>query len=155
MIVDTSLLWRKALGLAPRWVRYSLVSSAIAGECLEVANKIVFGSMKTSIFFLKDVTPINLEPYEWPFVGILLVMPVVFLFHTLSRLIFGPSQFEKAEEYIAVMKMAVASAGYTPVQAKVFWGTALGKLAKEFSVDASPPDPKNLIMEGRDMAAPS
>ena len=145
MIIDTSLLWRKMLAIAPRWVRFALVGSIVMGECVRVLAKVLAPMIDAHTRTIVDFSAVTV--YEWPLLGILVTMPVAFSWHVLGKHFRGETPFERAEEYISIMKMAAAAASLSSTQAKFFWHSALGKLAAEFSVGSAPPDPKSLGAE--------
>jgi hypothetical protein len=139
MTLDIAELYRKALAVAPRWVRWSFLTSLIVGEILQVIDKILFnGNIWLSI------DPAKLDQHEWVLLGIALTMPPSFLWHIMRRARGGLTPYEKAEEYIAILKLVSDDAHRTPAQKQLFWSGILSRLADEFAVGKPPPDAKAL-----------
>lgn len=145
MTIDTSLLWRKVLVAVPRWVRHALVASIIVGECLHVIAKVLAPVVNTDAKSIVDLSAV--AAHEWPLLGMIVTMPVAFCWHMILQRARGQTPFERAEEYIAILKIAAAAASLSGPQAKFFWNSALAKLANEFSVGSEPPNPKTLGTE--------
>jgi hypothetical protein len=144
MVLDTTVILRKTLTIAPRWTRYALLGSFVVGACLESLSKIFAPALLTHTGWV-NIT--NLASYDWVLIGLVVTMPISFLWHTLGRLVRGPTPYEQAEQYIAILKMGVSNAHMTQASERMFWNSALGKLAQEFSVGARPPAPSTIITD--------
>ena len=145
MTLDIAELYRKALALAPRWVRWSLLASLIVGEILQVIDKILFnGNLRLAI------DPTKLNQHEWMLLGIALTMPPSLLWRAIRRARGGLTPYEKAEEYIAILKLVSDDAHRTQSEKQTFWSTILSRLADEFAVGESPPNAKALAARVKD-----
>jgi len=147
MVIDSTVLARKALAIVPRWARYALVSSLIVGQLLPVVINVLVVVLDLGGTLIPRLSA--LQNYQWEALGIALTMPLCFLWRTGARIIRGPTPYDQAEEYIGILKMAVASARLNQTQERMFWNSALSKLSAEFSVGRAPPDPSALLAETR------
>jgi hypothetical protein len=97
---------------------------------------------------LLDYTKLN--QYEWILLGVVLTMPVSGAWHLARKLLYGPTQYEIAENYINIMKMAVENSSMTAVQQRNFWNNAVTRLSNQFSVGATPSDPIELVKQSNE-----
>ena len=66
----------------------------------------------------------------------------------LKRLIrLPPSNRERAEEYMDIMKLGVREAGLSATDQKFFWRSVMSKLMESFNVGVSPPPAVQVLEE--------
>src|SRR5882762_897725 len=114
--MDASVVWRKILAFAPRWVRFALATSFVVGECLQTIAKLFAPSLQA----WNAIDTTSFAQHEWLLIGISITMPVAFLWHTFRYFFRGTTPFERAEEYIAILKMGVDNAALSPTQQRIF-----------------------------------
>jgi hypothetical protein len=135
MILDMTLIARRCMALLPAWARVTLIGSAIAGECLRSVVTLFRPALDKDLDGVVNVR--DFPVYGWWFLGILICFPSVWFFRFLRRL-FQPrlSPYERAEEYIAIIKLALRESGLSRAEAQFQWRSVLEGLAKSFALDS-------------------
>ena len=70
MVIDSTVLARKALAIVPRWARYALVSSLIVGQLLPVVINVLVVVLDLGGTLIPRLSA--LQNYQWEALGIAL-----------------------------------------------------------------------------------
>jgi len=126
--------WRKISDTLPPLIRNTIIVSFVFGEGL---HDIV------GILEIDNDWHINLDApgyWGWTLIAMVVLFPFVAIWAVVIRPWLGlNSAYDRAEEYIRIMKMAMREAQMTKAEQKYQWRAAMQKLADDFKVYAQPP----------------
>jgi hypothetical protein len=126
-------------------MKASLAASLITGECLHALAQVFEPIIQSHLSGIVNIASIG--QFQWLMIGFPLAMPVAFAWHTWRVRFWGATALEKAEEYIAVLKLGVREANLPKAQQNLYWNAALSRLARDFSVGSMPPGPEAVVQE--------
>jgi hypothetical protein len=131
MMIDTTVIARRLLQIAPRWALWTIMGSAVTGEFLRV--------IWPSLGLVPHLT--KLPPQEWTVIGMVLCFPPTWIWRAVTK---SQNPYAHAADYIKVLNEAMQLAELTKAEQKFQWRAVFSKLSDSFKLDAAPPSPQEV-----------
>jgi hypothetical protein len=136
MVEELTSISRQLLNNAPRWVIGGLAAAPLLGAIAKIL-------CEHSPFLQEHLTPYfdfgKLSIAEWGIVGVVIAVPVAFIWRHARRLAFGKSPIDSAEEYIRIINLAMKAADLPQTDRRQQWRNAVESCAQCLQGCFTPP----------------